>query len=63
MARIETCYENNDTSNLPFKVTYLVKKSGAVLVRSSDSLFLLEKFVNKLKHSKTCVLISHPSFN
>lgn len=63
MARIETCYEQNDTSSLPYKVTYLVKKSGVVLVRSSDSLFLLEKFVNKLKRSKTCVLISYPSFN
>lgn len=37
-------------------------KLGETLTRYFDSEYLCRIFVNKLKHSKTCVLISHPTF-
>jgi len=44
-------------------VVYMVKKSGVKLTKSFDSEFLCRKLVNKLKHSKTCELISYPLFS
>lgn len=44
-------------------VVYLIKKSGVRVSKSFESEFLCRKFVNKLKHSKTCELISYPLFS
>ena len=44
-----------------FDVVFIVKKSGAKLVRQFTSPFLAMEFVNKLKRSKTCMLVSYPS--
>ena len=44
-------------------VTYIVKKTGRVIKKEFDSEFLCRKFVNKIKHSKVCELVSYPVFN
>lgn len=43
-----------------FEVVYKVIKNGVVIRKRYDSPFLCRKLVNKLKHSKTCQLISYP---
>lgn len=43
-----------------YKVTFLNERSQKV-ERSFDSLYLCWRFVNKLKHSKRCKLVSYPS--
>ena len=42
----------------PYKVTFKNEK-GVELIKGFDSPYFMMKFVNKLKHSKTCALISH----
>lgn len=59
----EICYSENDTGKGYYKVTFLVNASRVKLTRSFDSPYLARKFVNKLKHSRRCTLLSHPSFN
>lgn len=43
-----------------YSVEYLVHKSNTRLVRVFDSPYLARKFVNRLRHSKKCTLISYP---
>ena len=43
-----------------FEVVYRIIKNGVVIRKRYDSPFLCRKLVNKLKHSKTCQLISYP---
>lgn len=45
------------------RVVFLVLDSGARVEKVFDSEYLCRKFVNKLKHSKRCRLISYPSFS
>lgn len=59
----ETCYSENDTGKGYFKVTFLVNASRVRLTRSFDSPYLARKFVDKLKHSRRCTLLSYPVFN
>ena len=59
----EVCYSDQDTGRGRFKVTFFVKASRATLTKSFDSPFFAERFVRKLKRSKTCVLLSYPTFN
>ena len=62
MAQTATCY----THEIPpyyYNVTYIVRKTGVKLVKSFDSEYLAYKFVNKLRHSKTCILVAYPVFN
>lgn len=59
----ETCYSENDTGEGYYKVTFLVNASRVKLTRSFDSPYLARKFVNKLRHSRRCTLLSHPLFN
>lgn len=46
-----------------FRVVFLVKESGAVVEKIFDSPYLCRKFVNKLRHSKRCRLISYPNLS
>lgn len=45
-----------------YKVRYLINTSQTMLTRTFSSEYLARKFVNKLKHSKRCTLISYPLF-
>ena len=45
------------------RVVFLVIESGARVEKVFDSEYLCRKFVNKLRHSKRCKLISYPSFS
>lgn len=40
-----------------------INERGTRVEKLFDSVYLCRKFVNKLKHSKRCVLVSHPNFN
>lgn len=40
-----------------------IDENGKRVTRTFDSEFRCRKFVNKLKHSKKCVLVSYPNFN
>lgn len=62
MARSQTCYADADVGSGYYKVTFFVNQTGAKLTRSFDSEYLAWKFVNKLKYSKRCTLISYPLF-
>lgn len=61
MARVATCYADQ-TPPYYYNVTFIVRETGAKLTKSFDSEYLAYKFVNKLKHSKRCVLVSYPLF-
>ena len=45
-----------------YDVTFLVLISNTKVTKSFTSAYLAQKFVNKLKHSKKCRLISYPLF-
>ncbi len=45
------------------RVVFLVNETGAIVEKGFDSVYLCRKFVNKLRHSKRCRLISYPVFN
>lgn len=40
-----------------------INERGTRVEKIFDSAYLCRKFVNKLKHSKRCVLVSYPNFN
>lgn len=61
MARTATCYANQ-TPPYYHNVTFIVRETGEKLIKSFESEYMAYKFVNKLKHSKRCVLVSYPSF-
>ena len=46
-----------------YKVTYMVNDTGVKLTRSFMSPFSARKFINKMKYSKRCTLISYPIFS
>lgn len=46
-----------------YEVTYIVKETGAKLIRSFDSERECARFINKLRHSKKCILVSWPYLN
>jgi len=41
-----------------FKVTFIVHASGNKVTKSFDSEYHMRKFINKLRHSKKCSLVS-----
>ena len=53
----------NEAGTLPcrYKVTFL-NETNQKLTRGFDSEYLARKFVQKIKHSKRCTLISYPLF-
>jgi len=60
----ETVYADSKDNCLGFyKVTFIVNDSKARLTRSFDSAYHARKFVNKLRYSKRCTLVSYPVFN
>lgn len=56
-------YIGNDCGFGDNKVVYVVNKNGAMLVRNFDSPFAAKKFVNRLKRSRVCTLVSCPIFS
>lgn len=56
-----TCYAN-ECPSMPYNVTFIVKSSGEKVTRGFASPYLAQKFINKLKYSKKCSLISYPIF-
>ena len=63
MEYAKTCYTDDDTGTGYYKVYFLINSTKEHLVRSFDSLYLAKKFVNKLRFSKKCTLISYPIFD
>lgn len=45
------------------EVTFIVKKDGKRVTKSFSSPYLCRQFVNKLRHSKKCILVSYPQLN
>lgn len=43
-------------------VRFLVIETDKVVEKKFDSYFLCKKFVNKMRYSKKCRLISYPTF-
>lgn len=62
MATTRTCYEKNDISDGYYKVRFIENATGEWLVKSFHSEYLAKKFVNKLRYSKRCTLVSYPRF-
>ena len=65
MAYAQTVYsETERLTAMPgvYNVTFLVNETKTRLTRSFDSPVFARKFVQKLKHSKRCTLISAPLF-
>lgn len=46
-----------------FDVVFIAKDSGRKLIRVFDSPFMARDFVNKLKRSKKCILVSYPTLD
>ncbi len=61
MARAVTVYDEQDAPYF-FNVRYIIKQTGETLIRSFESEPMAYRFTNKLKHSKRCILVSHPDF-
>lgn len=45
-----------------YDVTFVVLSSKTEVTKSFDSEYLCRKFVNKLRYSKKCKLLSYPYF-
>ena len=63
MAASRTVYANQADDGLGFyKVVFINNKTKAELLRTFDSEYFCREFVRKLKHSKTCTLLSYPLY-
>ena len=61
MGVLNTVYAGDECAGY-YKVTFIVKDGdGTKLTRGFDSPYLAKKFINKLKHSKRCLLVSYPN--
>ena len=58
MARVITVYEGEETP-FAYNICFL-NEAGQKLVRSFESPYMARKFINTLKRSKRCVLVSYP---
>ena len=56
-----TAYADERTYGRENDITFINNK-GVRLVKSFESEYQARMFVNKLKHSKKCVLVSYPNF-
>lgn len=45
------------------KVTYIINESKTRVTKTFESAYLCRQFVNKLKRSKKCTLVSYPLFS
>lgn len=52
----------NEISASNYNVTFIVRNTGVKLTKGFDSEYMARKFVNKLRHSKRCILVSYPTF-
>lgn len=59
--RNPTYYAENATFGY-YNVTFIVNASRQKLTKCFDSPYQARVFVNKLKHSKRCTLVSYPLF-
>lgn len=62
MARVATVYDGQPEPYY-YNVRFIIKATGVKLTKSFESPYNARQFVNKLKHSKRCVLLSHPNFD
>lgn len=62
MARVATVYYGQPEPYY-YNVRFIIKATGVKLVKSFESPYNARQFVNKLKHSKRCVLLSYPNFD
>ena len=60
MAETRYAYE---TASYYYDVTFIINETGEKLTRSFETEYLARKFVNKLKYSKRCTLVSYPIFH
>lgn len=61
MARVATVYDGQPEPYY-YNVRFIVRATGVRLTKSFESEYMAYKFVNKLKHSKNCILVSYPLF-
>lgn len=61
MARVVTVYDGQPAP-FYYNVCFIIKETGAKLVKSFESEHMAYQFVNKLRHSKRCALVSYPLF-
>lgn len=61
MARVATVYDGQPTPYY-YNVKFIIRETGAKLTKSFESPYNARQFVNKLKHSKRCILVSYPLF-
>ena len=61
MASVATCYAT-EAPPFHYNVTFIVRATGAKIIKSFESEYLAYKFVNKLRHSNRCILVSYPLF-
>lgn len=57
----EVSYANHESGDGYLKVEFM-NENGVELARNFNSEYKARNFVNKLKHSKRCTLISYPLF-
>lgn len=62
MSYAQTDYFTRDKGTGFYKVTFIVNDTLQKLTRSFDSEYQAWVFVNKLRHSKRCTLLSYPNF-
>lgn len=46
-----------------FRVVFQVIATGAYVEKTFDSEYFCRKFVNKLRHSNRCRLVTYPNFS
>lgn len=59
----DTVYANDISVAGDFDVTYIVNATKQKLTRRCTSAYEAYKFVNKLRYSKKCTLVSYPNFS
>lgn len=60
---MNTTFYSNSCEQYGYKVTFIVNKTKEKLTRVFTNEYDAYRFVNKLKHSKRCSLVSYPSFS
>lgn len=61
MAKVATVYDGTPTP-YNYNVRFLIKATGVKLVKSFESEYMAYLFVNRMKRSKNCSLLSYPLF-
>lgn len=58
----EILYADNIKPGGYYKVSFTVNASGERVIKDFDSEYMARNFVNKIRRSKRCTLISYPTF-